>query len=106
MRVTIREKAEGVPMESIGLLAGRLNVLLEGALVRAWTGDALGLTNAVDVFVERVDDAGESNHATADRDQQAVISALLCQPALEKALQALAIVLLTGALVLIDRRHV
>lgn len=104
MRVTIRGKAEGVPMESIGLLAGRLKVLLEGALVRVWTGDALGLTNAVDVFVERVDNAGESNHATADTKSRDMVVAM---PAgFKKALQALAIVLLTGALVLIDRRHV
>jgi hypothetical protein len=66
MRLFSKGEAEGVPTESIGLLAGRLNVLLEGALVRAWMGDALGLTNAVDVFVERVDDAGESDHAAAD----------------------------------------
>lgn len=46
-------------MASLGRLAGRLNLILEGALVRAWAGDALSLANAADVILERLSDQSE-----------------------------------------------
>lgn len=86
-------------MESMALLAGRLNVVLEAALVLAWKGNLQSLTNVVDIFLERVDDAGESDHAAADTKKRDM-GVAMCH-VLRKHL---AIVLVTGAL-LFDRRH-
>jgi hypothetical protein len=44
---------EGVNMENLRLLANRLNMVLEEALVHAWTGRLKDLTNALDILVEK-----------------------------------------------------